>query len=184
MNFLEEFITPPLLAEEERGGNMGDKCRVLFDAGDVGYLAAYLTAEELRKEIHSAHIKQGVSQFFGEDTEAYFWREFSEACETALDILRANQSKVEVREGRVSARATKEANDIVDVISRYTGLRKAGKEYIGRCPFHQDKHPSLQVNQEKQLFYCFSCQRKGDLINFIMQIEDLDTKRACLFLRA
>jgi DNA primase len=61
-------------------------------------------------------------------------------------------------------------------------LRKAGKEYVGGCPFHEDHRPSLCVNQEKQLFHCFSCHRKGDLINFIMQIENLDTKQACLFL--
>ena len=73
-------------------------------------------------------------------------------------------------------------DDIVEAISHYTKLRKAGKEYIGKCPFHQENHPSLQVSQQKQVFYCFSCQRKGDVVNFIMQIENLDTKQACLFL--
>ena len=182
MNFLEEFITPPLLAEEEREGNMGNKCRVLFDAGAVGYLAIRLPPEQIRKEIHSADVQQGVARCFGEDDDRIFWEQFGKACKLALDIQKASQPRAEVREGQFSVRAIKEAHDIVDVIGRYTKLRKAGKEYIGRCPFHRDNHPSLQVNQEKQVFYCFSCQRKGDLINFIMQIEDLDTKRACLFL--
>ncbi len=184
MNFLGEFITIPLLAEEGRGGTIGNKCRSLFDAGDLDYLATHPTSEQIRKEIHNADIQQGVALCFGEDTEASYWEDFGKACELALGIQKASQSKVEVREGRFSVKATKEAHDIVDVINRYTKLRKAGKEYIGKCPFHQDNHPSLQVSQQKQVFYCFSCHRKGDVINFIMQIEDLDTKRACLFLRA
>jgi len=162
---------------------MSNKRRLLFDAGDLDHLATHLTPEQIRKEIHNADIQQGVARCFGEDDGITYWEHFGKACKLALAIQKANQPKVEVREGQVSVRATKEANDIVDVISHYTSLRKAGKEYIGRCPFHHENHPSLQVNQEKQLFYCFSCQRKGDLINFIMQIEDLDTKRACLFLK-
>ena len=156
---------------------------VSFDLDDANYLVCYLSAQQLRKEIHYADIGQGVARCFGEDDGITYWEHFGKVCGLALDIQKASQPKVEVREGQVSIRAIKEANDIVDVIGRYTGLRKAGKEYIGRCPFHQDNHPSLQVNQQKQVFYCFSCQRKGDVINFVMQIEDLDTKQACLFLK-
>lgn len=163
-------------------GDMGNNRRVAFDAGDVDYLAAHLTPKQLRKEVHHASAERGACRCLGLDEE-YYWEDFGKTCELALDIQRASQPKVEGREGRFSVRVVKEAHDIVDVIGRYTELRKAGKEYIGRCPFHEDKHPSLQVSQQKQVFYCFSCLRKGDLINFIMQIEDLDTKRACLFLR-
>ncbi len=155
-----------------------------FDLDDANYLAGHLSAQQLRKEIHNTDIQQSVARCFGEDTEAFYWEDFGKACELALGIQKASQPKVEAREGRFSVKATKEAHDIVDVINRYTKLRKAGKEYIGKCPFHQDNHPSLQVSQQKQVFYCFSCHRKGDVINFIMQIEDLDTKRACLLLRA
>ena len=153
-----------------------------FDASDVGYIATHLTPEQLRKEIHHADIQQGIARCFGEDDDISYWQAFGKACELALDIQKANQPKVEVREGQFSVKAVKEAHDIVDVINRYTKLRKAGKEYIGKCPFHHENHPSLQVNQQKQVFYCFSCQHKGDVINFIMQIENLDTKQACLFL--
>ena len=153
-----------------------------FDLDDANYLAGHLSAEQLRKEIHHADIEQGIARCFGEDDDSFYWEHFGKACELALAIQKANQPKVEVREGQFSVKAVKEAHDIVDVISRYTGLRKAGKEYIGKCPFHQDKQPSLQVSQQKQVFYCFSCQRKGDVVNFVMQIENLDTKQACLFL--
>jgi hypothetical protein len=173
---------PPLLAGEERRGSMENEYRESFDTSDVDYLATRLTPEQLRREIHNADIQQGVARCFGEDDGITYWKHFRKACELALDIQKAKQPKVELREGWFSVKATKEAYDIVDIIGRYTELRKTGKEYVGKCPFHQDNHPSLQVNQEKQLFYCFSCQRKGDLINFIMQIENLYTKQACLFL--
>ena len=177
MNFIEEFITPPLLAGEEREGG------VLFDSSDTDYLATHLTTVQLRKEMHNVDIQQGVARCFGEDDDGIYWEHFGRVCVLALDIQKASQPKIEVREGQVSCRAIKEAHDIVDVISRYTELKKTGKEYVGKCPFHEENHPSFQVSQQKQVFYCFSCQRKGDLINFIMQIEDLDTKQACLSLR-
>ena len=153
-----------------------------FDARDVGYLDTHLTPEQLWKEIHNADIQQGVALCFGEDDGITYWEHFGRTCELALDMQKANQPKVEVREGHFSVKTIKEAHDIVDVISRYTKLRKAGKEYVGKCPFHQENHPSLQVSQKKQLFYCFSCQRKGDAIDFIKAIENLDVKGACRFL--
>ena len=153
-----------------------------FDADDAECLATNLTPERLKKEVQNAEIQQGIARMFAKDDETTYWEHFKKACELALDIQKSRQHRVKAREGSFSVKAIKEAHDIVNIISRYTDLRKAGKEYIGTCPFHQDNHPSLQVNQQKQLFYCFSCQRKGDLINFIMQIENLDTKQACLFL--
>lgn len=154
-----------------------------FDAGDVSYLATHLTLEQLRKEIHHASVERGACRCLGLDEEEFYWEDFGKTCELALDIHKANQPKVEVREGQFSVKTIKEAHDIVDVINSYTKLRKTGKEYVGKCPFHQENHPSLQVNQQKQLFYCFSCQHKGDVINFIMQAENLGTKQACQFLQ-
>lgn len=61
----------------------------------------------------------------------------------------------------------KNAADIVDVISETTSLKKAGKNYIGLCPFHSEKTPSFSVNREKQMFYCFGCGVGGDVFKFI-----------------
>jgi len=66
-----------------------------------------------------------------------------------------------------------EAADIVDVISRYMSLNRAGKEFKGLCPFHDDRHPSLTVSPAKQIFKCFACGAGGDAIKFIQLKENL-----------
>lgn len=68
----------------------------------------------------------------------------------------------------------KERNDIVMVISEYVSLRRSGRSLVGLCPFHGEKTPSFNVNQEKQLFYCFGCGVGGNVFNFIMRLENLD----------
>jgi DNA primase len=52
-------------------------------------------------------------------------------------------------------------------------LRKAGKDYMGLCPFHKEKTPSFTVSVEKQIFYCFGCREGGNAVNFIMKYENL-----------
>lgn len=153
-----------------------------FRPEDVAILAQKFTPVSMKNEIHAAGIHEGVAMFWAEDDDVIYWHEYGKTCRRALEVQRSRQPKVEVREGELSIGAIKEAHNIIDIISRYTNLRKAGKEYMGKCPFHEDRQPSLEVNEAKQLFYCFSCQRGGDLINFIMQIENLDTKGACRFL--
>ena len=73
--------------------------------------------------------------------------------------------------------------NIAELISGYFPLKRAGRNFKALCPFHHENHPSLQVSQQKQVFYCFSCQHKGDVVNFIMEIENLNTKKACLLLK-
>ena len=68
--------------------------------------------------------------------------------------------------------------DIVDVISKYVKLKKQGRNYVGLCPFHNEKTPSFVVSPEKQIFHCFGCGASGDVIKFIMRIEDVDFKTA------
>lgn len=65
-------------------------------------------------------------------------------------------------------------NDIVDYVSRYSTLKKAGRDYMGLCPFHNEKTPSFHVNREKQLFHCFGCGASGNLPQFVMRTENLD----------
>lgn len=67
----------------------------------------------------------------------------------------------------------KAEGDIVSVISGYTKLDRRGRTYWGCCPFHQEKTPSFSVSPEKGLFYCFGCQAGGDVVSFLMKVDNL-----------
>ncbi len=60
--------------------------------------------------------------------------------------------------------------DVVDVVSQYVVLRKRGKDFVGLCPFHDEKSPSFTVSQTKQMYYCFGCQAAGNAIKFVMEL--------------
>ncbi|NLM97219.1 MAG: DNA primase, partial [Halanaerobiaceae bacterium] len=68
--------------------------------------------------------------------------------------------------------------DIVDIISEYIPLKRTGNNYTALCPFHQEKTPSFTVNPDKQFYYCFGCGSGGDLISFVMEIENISFREA------
>ena len=65
-------------------------------------------------------------------------------------------------------------SDIVDIIGRRIQLNKKGQNFWCLCPFHDDKKPSMAVNQDKQFFYCFVCNASGNSIHFLRRYENLD----------
>jgi DNA primase len=65
------------------------------------------------------------------------------------------------------------STDIVEVISAYTPLRKAGRSFVGRCPFHEERTPSFSVSQEKGVYHCFGCGKSGNVFTFLMETEKL-----------
>ncbi|MBI5569356.1 MAG: DNA primase [Desulfomonile tiedjei] len=65
------------------------------------------------------------------------------------------------------------AADIVEVISRYVNLKRAGKDFRGLCPFHGDKDPSFYVSPQKGIFHCFGCAVGGSVFNFLMKVENI-----------
>ncbi|WP_042341160.1 DNA primase [Calothrix sp. PCC 7507] len=65
----------------------------------------------------------------------------------------------------------KQRADIVDVVSEYVVLRKRGKDFVGLCPFHDEKSPSFTVSPTKQMYYCFGCQAGGNAIKFVMDLS-------------
>ena len=67
--------------------------------------------------------------------------------------------------------AVKERADIVDVVGEHVVLKKKGREYVGVCPFHDDKSPSMTVSPAKQFYYCFSCGAGGNAIKFLMELQ-------------
>jgi DNA primase len=68
--------------------------------------------------------------------------------------------------------------DVMDVVAPYVHLKKAGKYMKACCPFHKEKTPSFFVSPERQLAYCFSCQKGGDVFQFIQDIEGVDFRGA------
>ena len=73
-------------------------------------------------------------------------------------------------------------NDITDVASSYVNLKRRGRNMVGLCPFHGEKTPSFNIYTENGSFYCFGCGIGGDVITFIMKIENLDYIDAVKFL--
>ena len=61
--------------------------------------------------------------------------------------------------------------DIVRIVQDFVTLKKAGANWVGRCPFHKETKPSFSVNPSKEIFYCFGCQKGGSVFTFVMEIE-------------
>ena len=76
----------------------------------------------------------------------------------------------------------RQSADVVDIVSEYVTLKRSGQNYFGLCPFHPEKSPSFSVNSSKQIFHCFGCGVGGNVISFIMKIENLSFPEAVLFL--
>jgi DNA primase len=73
------------------------------------------------------------------------------------------------------------STDIVELIGQTVGLKRRGKDYLGLCPFHQEKTPSFHVSPAKQFFHCFGCKVSGNAIDFVMKrdrIEFIEALRA------
>jgi DNA primase len=76
----------------------------------------------------------------------------------------------------------RDATSIVDVISECVALKKAGKNFMGLCPFHADNKPSFTVSEEKQIFHCFGCGQGGNVFSFLMQYNNLSFPESVRFL--
>ncbi|UEG66975.1 DNA primase [Weissella hellenica] len=74
----------------------------------------------------------------------------------------------------------RERVNIVDVVSPYVQLKKQGRNLFGKCPFHEERTPSFSVNEEKQIFHCFSCGRGGNAFSFLMEVENMSFPQAVL----
>lgn len=76
----------------------------------------------------------------------------------------------------------RQQNDIVDIISENVRLKKSGRNYMGLCPFHNDKSPSFSVSSEKQIYKCFSCGEAGNVLTFVMKYKKLTFVEAAKYL--
>ncbi|MGZ8762261.1 MAG: DNA primase [Acidimicrobiia bacterium] len=68
----------------------------------------------------------------------------------------------------------RESTDLVALASEHLALKRVGKRFVGLCPFHSEKSPSFSINPSMGLFHCFGCQKSGDAITFVREVEHLD----------
>lgn len=72
----------------------------------------------------------------------------------------------------------RQRTNIVEVVGQYVQLKKSGKNYMGLCPFHEERSPSFSVAEDKQIFHCFGCGKGGTVFNFIQEIEGVSFPEA------
>jgi len=85
------------------------------------------------------------------------------------------------RRGRVTPdviEAVREATDIAELVGQYVTLKRAGTSFKGLCPFHTEKTPSFHVRPERQMYYCFGCQKGGDAFSFLMEHDGVSFMEA------
>lgn len=81
---------------------------------------------------------------------------------------------------RATVEKIKETADIVEVVSDYVHLTRRGANFMGLCPFHNERTPSFSVNKSKNFCYCLSCHKGGSPVNFIMEKEGISYHDALL----
>jgi DNA primase len=86
-------------------------------------------------------------------------------------VIRPSPSMLNSRDLKVHA-------DFPAIVSRYTRLRRAGRQYVGLCPFHSERHPSLYVEPVRKIWKCFGCGAGGDLFAFVMRAESCNFRQA------
>ena len=151
-------------------------------------MANTLSIKQLRAEIDKAECQaaiadnvRGTEYVKGYDV-SWPYRDYVDTCKEAVRWQQRNKPKTAPARGKVDVEAIKSGSDIVAVVEQYTRLRKSGKNFTGRCPIHQDKHPSLTVYPDQQSWHCFGCNRGGDVIAFIQAVENTDFRGAIAIL--
>ncbi|MFC3418086.1 DNA primase [Salinicoccus hispanicus] len=74
--------------------------------------------------------------------------------------------------------AVKQGTDITELVSSYIKLEKRGRNYVGLCPFHNEKTPSFTVSPDKQICHCFGCKKGGNVFQFYMEVENISFAEA------
>jgi hypothetical protein len=82
------------------------------------------------------------------------------------------------RDNPLSAYELKSRLNLCSFVSRFTALRRSGRQFVGLCPLHPETQPSFYIHAEKQVFYCFGCGAGGDVFEFVMRLEGCDFYRA------
>lgn len=159
---------------------------IIFDAGDVDYLANHFTIEQLRWEIKQARAHQNGE--IERDWQDYY-EDYIKTCQLAIEIKPAALVKKLVNKNgqmvspRESIESIKARYDLVDYVGQYVRLRKSGNKFQGLCPFHADKDSASFFVYPDGHWHCFGCQKSGTIIDFVMEYNHLDLKSAIAQLR-
>jgi len=78
----------------------------------------------------------------------------------------------------LTPRELKKRIDLAEFARSYTRLRPCGRQLIGLCPFHSERHPSFYVHRERRIWFCFGCNRGGDVFDFVMRANGCEFRRA------
>jgi len=152
---------------------------------DVDYLVEHFTPLQLRREARYAdekvkNIKYGLfGDILSDNVWALYswWYGFARELKEAIKITEGRQPKV-ANDGkyvRVDVADLKSRSDIIAVIEAHgVELRKAGRNFIGLCPFHNEKTPSFTVYPGQSTYHCFGCGKGGDVISFLQEAEHTD----------
>jgi hypothetical protein len=97
-----------------------------------------------------------------------------------IDFNRLHRATSEPRESIADLKARA---DLVEIAGRQVALKRRGRDWWACCPFHGERTPSFKINPERQAFYCFGCDAKGDVLDFLAAVEGLDLTGAIQRLR-
>jgi hypothetical protein len=146
---------------------------IILDAQDINTLVDRFDSEQLRNEITTARkrLKGEIDYHW----QAYY-EDYIKACQLAIHILWKPRPHKDPK-FRESIEDIKNRIDLAEYIGRFVKLNKCGSKFQGLCPFHADKRTeSFTVYPNG--WHCFGCNKSGDLISFVMNYENVDTKQA------
>jgi len=180
---IDTFEYSPELPRGQEWLDIFPEARGYIERKLVYYRALRGWLEKQKEDILGLLAKRG----FSEDLEEFFL--FLIALYVGIPLIWVNKEikrlerylpkrgNYKSNERFLDADEIKKRVDIVDVISDYVNLKRVGKLYMGRCPFHEDKTPSFAVYLDGY-YKCFGCGASGDVIDFIMKIRGCDFKEA------
>lgn len=188
----EQLISEPMVTKLPDGlellyieQNELQTTTTFFGDADVFYLANTLTSKQLRREIHKAEIETLTHNYYQgtpyQDTDYFPWVDYAKCCREAINWQRAKPQTAPAR-GRIDIEAIKARNDIVALAENFTSLRKSGNNFIGSCPLHPDKHPSMVIYPNQQSWHCYQCNQGGDIFDFVKAANNTDFKGAAAIL--
>jgi hypothetical protein len=146
----------------------------VYDADDIDHILQMWDGDRVRWRFTVEEIRKQIRR--EEDTE------LASALKVCLEIMMTyypQPKPVVTPLGETIDVATLKVRvDIVDVVGRYTEVKKAGPRFTGKCPLHESKGRPLTIYPGNQSYHCFHCGKGGDVVNMVMTFQNLDFKTA------